>query len=407
VSVAAAPGPGAAETGTASLGHGATVLISAGDASGDIHAARLVRALRERLPGARFLGLGGIELEKEGVELVVHQRDVAVAGLFEVASALPRIVNAWRTLRRCARALRPDLAILVDTPDFNLPLARRLKRDGVPVLYYVGPQVWAWRRGRVHKIARRVDRLAVIFPFEVDFYRPTALRVDFVGHPLVERMAEARGRLERGAARRALGLDPDGPVFALLPGSRRNEIENMLPLFLETASVVHARDPRAAFVLPAAPTLSRDWLEAKVAASGLPSLLRLEVVEGKTYEAVSACDVALTMPGTVNLEVALLDRPQVAAARLNALTWPIARRLVQVAWVTLPNLIAQAPVIPEFLQHDATPERLAEALLGLVAGPARERQLEALARVRERLGPGGAAERTAEIACGMVRGNTG
>ncbi|HKJ24628.1 MAG TPA: lipid-A-disaccharide synthase, partial [Myxococcota bacterium] len=383
------------------------VLISVGDASGDLHAARLVRALRERMPGARFLGLGGLEMEKEGVEIVVHQRDVAVAGLFEVAGALPKILGAWRTLRRSARALRPDLAILVDTPDFNLPLARRLKRDGVPVLYFIGPQVWAWRRGRIHKIARRVDRLAVIFPFEVDFYRPTGLLVDFVGHPLVERMAEARARHDRAADRRALGLDPDGPVIALLPGSRRNEIENMLPLFLETASVVHARDPRAAFVLAVAPTLSRAWLDQKIAAAGLPSLLRIEVVEGKTYDAVSACDVALAMPGTVNLEVALLDRPQVAAVRVNPLTYRIALRLLQVPWVTLPNLIAQAPVIPEFWQHEAEPERLADALLALVSGPERERQLEALARVREQLGAGGAAERTAQIACEMIRGTAG
>lgn len=383
---------------------GTHVLISAGDASGDIHAARLVRALRQRLPEARFFGLGGVEMEKEGVELVVEQRDVAVAGLLEVAGALPKILGAWRTLRRNARERRPDLAILVDTPDFNLPLARRLKRDGVPVLYFIGPQVWAWRRGRVHKIARRVDRLAVIFPFEVDFYRPTGLRVDFVGHPLVERMQEARGRHERGADRRALGLEPDVPVITLLPGSRRNEIENMLPLFLETASVVHARDPRVAFVLPVAPTLPRAWLDEKIAAAGLPSLLRLEVVEGKTYDAVSACDVALAMPGTVNLEVSLLGRPQVAAVRVNPVTYRIAMRLLQVPWVTLPNLIAQAPVIPEFWQDEAEPGRLAEALLGLVSGPEREKQLEAVARVRERLGPGGAAERTAEIACEMIRG---
>ena len=272
------------------------------------------------------------------------------------------------------------------------------------MLYFIGPQVWAWRRGRVHKIARRVDRLAVIFPFEVDFYRPTGLKVDFVGHPLVERMQEARARHDRDADRHALGLDPDAPVITLLPGSRRNEIENMLPLFLETASVVHARDPSVAFVLPVAPTLPRAWLDEKIASAGIPSLLRLEVVEGKTYDAVSACDVALAMPGTVNLEVSLLGRPQVAAVRVGPVTYPIAKRLLQVPWVTLPNLIAQAPVIPEFWQDEAEPGRLAEALLGLVSGPEREKQLEAVERVRERLGPGGAAERTAEIACEMIRG---
>lgn len=382
-----------------------TVLVSAGDASGDIHAASFVRALRARLPGVRFLGLGGVEMEKEGVELVVSQREIAVAGLLEVAGGLRKILRAWQALGRALREERPDLVVLVDTPDFNLPIARRAKRAGIPVLYYIGPQVWAWRQRRVHKIARRVDRLAVIFPFEPDFYRPTGLRVDFVGHPLVERMAQAMERHDRAADRRALGLDADAPVMALLPGSRRNEIDNVLPLFLETARAVHARDPRVAFVLPVAPTLQRDWVDQKVGAARLPSLLRLEVVEGKTYEAVCACDVALAMPGTVNLEVALMGRPQVAAARVHALTYQIALRLVRVPWFTLPNLIAQAPVIPEFVQDQAQPEALAEALLALLAGPARDAQLEDLAHVRERLGSGGAAERTAEIACDMIRGS--
>jgi lipid-A-disaccharide synthase len=378
-------------------------MISAGDASGDIHAAALVRALRERMPDARFLGLGGVEMEKEGVDLVVHQREIAVAGLLEVVGALPKILGALGRLARAAREVRPDLLILVDTPDFNLPLARRVRRAGVPVLYFIGPQVWAWRQGRVYKIARRVDRMAVIFPFEVAFYRPTGLKVDFVGHPLVERMEEAAARLDRDADRRRFDLDPDGPVVTLLPGSRHNEIENMLPLFLETAAAVHARDPRVAFLLPVAPTLARNAVEARIAEARLPSLMRLEVVEGRTYEAVSACDVALTMPGTVNLEVALLRRPQVAAARLNRITWHLALQLVQISSVTLPNLIAGRIVVPEFLQGEARPDRLADTLLGLIEGPEREAQLAALEEVREKLGRGGAPARTAEIACEMIR----
>lgn len=382
-----------------------TVLVSAGDASGDIHAAAFVRALREQIPDARFLGLGGVEMEKAGVEILVHQREIAVAGIFAVAGALRKIFGAWRVLGRHVRLLRPDLVVLVDTPDFNLPVARRAKRAGIPVLYYIGPQVWAWRRGRVRKIARRVDRLAVIFPFEVDFYRPTGLPVDFVGHPLVERMADARERHDRDADRRTLGLATDRPVMTLLPGSRRNEVGNMLPLFLATACAVHARDPRVAFVLPVAPTLDRELIAQEVRAADLPSLLDLHVVEGRTYEAISAGDVALAMPGTVNLEVALLQRPQVAAVRLGTVTAQIARRLVRLRWVTLPNLIAQDDVIPEYWQQDATPDVLADALLELVEGPPRERQLEALERVRERLGPGGAALQTARIASEMIRGN--
>jgi len=382
-----------------------TVLVSAGDASGDVHAAALVRALRERLSGARFLGLGGVEMEKAGVELIVPQSEIAVAGLFEVAGGLRKVFRAWRTLRRALRETRPDLLVVVDTPDFNLPVARSARRAGVPVLYYIAPQVWAWRRGRVRKIARRVDRMAVIFPFEVDFYRGTGLGVDFVGHPLVERMARAMADHDKASDRATLGLDPARPVIALLPGSRRNEIANVLPLFLETARAVHARDPRVAFVVAVAPTLPPAWVEERVRAARLPALLRLDLVAGQTYEAVCACDAALAMPGTVNLEVALMGRPQVAAVRLHPITWWIARRLVKVPWVTLPNLVARAPVVPEFLQDEARPERLAESLLALLSGPARERQLEALAGVRERLGTGGAAERTADIACEMIRGS--
>ncbi len=383
-----------------------TVFVCAGDASGDIHAAGFVRAFREREPGARFIGLGGVEMEKAGVELLVHQREIAVAGFFAVLGALSKIFAAWRRLGQHLRLLRPDLVVLIDSPDFNLPLARRAKKAGIPVLYYIGPQVWAWRRGRVRKIARRVDRLAVIFPFEVEFYRSTGLQVDFVGHPLVERMAEARERHGREADRNTLGLPLDRPVITLLPGSRRNEIENMLPLFLETARAVHARDPRVVFVLPVAPTLDPAEIAARVAAAGLPSLLRLEVVEGQAYEAISAGDVALAMPGTVNLEVALLRRPQVAAVRVGAVTWAIANRLVRLDSVTLPNLIAGEPVIPEYLQADAEPEALADALLGLLSGPERERQLDALDRLRESLGPGGAAAHTAAIAREMT-GRTG
>lgn len=381
-----------------------TIFVSAGDASGDIHAAAFVSALRAQLPGARFLGLGGVEMEKAGVEIVVHQKEIAVAGFFAVVGALRKIFAAWRLLGRQIRQLRPDLVVLVDTPDFNLPIARRAKAAGIPVLYYIGPQVWAWRRGRIHKIARRVDRLAVIFPFEPDFYRPTGLPVEFVGHPLVERMAAARERHSRDADRRTLGLPPDRPVVTLLPGSRRNEIGNMLPLFLETARAVHARDPRVVFVLPVAPTLDRAAIEVFVREAALPTLLRLEIVEGHTYEAISAGDVALAMPGTVNLEVALLRRPQVAAVRLGPVTYQIAIRLVRLKWVTLPNLVAQEAVIPEYWQDDADPETLADALLDLVSGPARERQLEALDGVRGRLGAGGAAERTARIAREMILG---
>lgn len=384
-----------------------TFFLSAGDASGELHAAALVEALRARAPGARFLGLGGAAMEKAGVELVVHQREIAVGGLVEVARDLGRVVGAWRRLGLALRGARPDLVVLVDSPDFNIPLARRAKRLGLPVLYYVSPQVWAWRRGRIRKIARRVDRMAVIFPFETEVYAGTGLRVDFVGHPLVERLAALRERGSREDWRRALGLDLEGPWVVLLPGSRRNEVRDTLPLQLAVARAVHARDPRVRFVVAVAPSIPRAAVEAGIAAARLPSLLAVHVIEDRTYEVVRAADVALAKPGTVTVEVCVLGTPLVVAARAHPLTAAIMRRLVKVPSFTMPNLIAGRTVVPEFLQEEARPEAVAEAVLERLEGPVREAQLRDLAQVRERLGRGGAAARAAAIAMEMVDGTGG
>jgi lipid-A-disaccharide synthase len=380
------------------------VLISAGDASGELHAAALAEELRRRAPGVRLFGLGGPAMEKAGVELVVPQHELAVGGLVEVLVDLPRIVSAWRRMTRALVESRPDLVILVDSPDFNLPFAKRAKKLGVPVLYYVSPQVWAWRRGRIRKIAARVDRLAVIFPFEPAVYAGTGLAVDFVGHPLLDRLAPLSPATDRAAARRALGLDPERPLVLLLPGSRRNEVKRTLPLQLAAATALHARDPRVGFAIAVAPSIAREAIDQALAGVRLPSLLDLTVLEGRTHEAIRAADVALAKPGTVTLEVALLGTPQVVTTRVNALSAWLIRRLVRVSSYTMPNLIAGRAVVPEFLQEDAEPARIAEALLGLLAGPAREAQLEALASLREALGGGGAAARAAGIAEEMTRG---
>jgi lipid-A-disaccharide synthase len=378
-----------------------TVLISAGDASGELHAAALVEELRRRHPGVRVLGLGGPAMEKAGVEVVVPQRELAVGLGVEVLRDLHRIVSAWRRMTRALADAKPDLVVLVDSPDFNLPFAKRAKRAGVPVLYYVSPQVWAWRRGRVRKIAARVDRLAVIFPFEPAVYEGTGLAVDFVGHPLVDRLAPLA---DRAAARRALGLDPERPLALLLPGSRRNEVRTTLPLQLAAAAALHARDPRVGFLVAVAPSIARRAIDEGIARSRLPALLDLTVIEGRTHEAIRAADVALAKPGTVTLEVALLGTPLVVTTRVNRFTAFLMRRLVRVPSYTMPNLIAGREVVPELLQEDADPARIAEALRALLAGPAREGQLAALAEVRAALGGGGAAARAAAIAEEMTRG---
>jgi lipid-A-disaccharide synthase len=374
------------------------ILVSAGDASGEAHAADLVRALGARLPDARFVGLGGPALEAAGVEVRVPLRDVAVGGLVEVLGHVPRVLAAWRSLEAAAREAPTDLAVLVDAPDLNLPLARRLRRAGVPILYYVAPQVWAWRRGRIGKIARRADRLAVIFPFEVEVFAGTGLPVDFVGHPLVDRMAEWSGRLDRARARAALGLDPERPLLLLLPGSRRNEVRAMLPLHLAVAASFRARVPGLAVALSLAPTVTRSDVTEVLGG------LDVTVVETQGYEAMAAADVALAKPGTATLELCLLGTPFAVAGRAHPLSAAIMRRLVRLPSWTLPNLLAGAPIVPEFLQEQARPERVAAALEELLAGPARALQQRRLAAVARALGAGGAAARAAAIAEEMIRG---
>lgn len=374
------------------------ILVCAGDASGDGHAADVVRALAVRVPNARFVGLGGPALEAAGVELRVPLRSVAIGGLIEVLGYVPRVLRAWQTLVSAAREAPTDLALLVDAPDLNLPLARRLRRAGVPILYYVSPQVWAWRRTRIRTIARRVDRLAVIFPFEVDLFAGTGLRVDFVGHPLVDRLAAVRAGLDRSEARASLGLDAARPVLVLLPGSRSNEVRAILPLHLAIAAALRARRPDLVTILALAPTV--DVADVTPLLGGVD----VRVVEGRGYTAMVAADVALAKPGTATLELCLLGTPFAVAGRVHPLSAAVMRRLVRLPSWTLPNLLAGGPVVPEFLQGRAQPERVAAALDGLLAGPARALQLRRLADVARTLGPGGAAERAAAIAEEMIRG---
>jgi lipid-A-disaccharide synthase len=380
-----------------------TLLLAAGDASGDLAAAEFVRAFRERRAGTRFAGMGGSEMEKAGVELAVHQRELAVGGLFELARSSRRIVSAWRRLAAALERERPDLVVLVDSSGFNLPFARRVRRrSGAPILYYVAPQVWAWRRGRIRKLASRVDRLAVIFPFEPQIYSQTALQVDFVGHPLVEKLGSVVRELDAEAARRELGLDSAIRWVALLPGSRRNEIRHQLPLQLETAGRLHARDPSVGFVLALAPSIPREMVGETVAAVGLSPDCRLELVSGQTYPAIRAAEVVLAKPGTATVEVALLERPMVVMGRANPITAAIVRRALTVSFLAMPNLIAGERIVPEFLQERARPDAMAEALAALLEGPAREEQLARLRQVARALGEGGSARRAAGIAEEML-----
>lgn len=379
------------------------VLVCAGDASGDAHSAEFLTALGDRVPSLSAFGLGGDALRRAGLELLVDQRELAVGGLVEALGAVRAASRALDTLASRAAHERPDLAILVDSPDLNLPLAKRMRRLQIPVLYYIAPQVWAWRTSRIRTLATRVSRLAVIFPFECDVFRGSGLPVDFVGHPLVDRMAAIRRDQSRESARERLGIDRDVTLVAMLPGSRRNEIASGLRLHLESAQCMKAARPDLQFAIPLAPTVATEQVDEEIARARLPADFPLRLVRGETYPLLVACDVAAIKPGTATIEATLLERPFVTLGRAHPVTAFAMRHLVRVPSFTMPNLIAGFPVVPEFLQENAVPERIAQALLSLLDDTTRTLQLARLRRVAAALGSGGAAERAADLAAQMIR----
>ena len=385
--------------GTTAPAAAARVLMIAGEASGDLHGADLLRALRMRVPHLEVFGIGGAGLRAAGMQTIVDAGDVATVGVVEAAAHLRQLYGVYRQLvRRLRETPPPDLCILIDFPEFNLRLARAAKRAGVPVLYYIGPQVWAWRRGRVRTIARRVDRLAVVFPFEPALYSGHECAVEFVGHPLLDRVAAGR---PRAATRAAHGFADDRPLVLLLPGSRRSEIERILPAMLDAVRML-AADASRQFVLGLAPTVSRDAVEALVAASGVP----VPVVAGQTYDLMAAADLAIVASGTATLECALLECPMVVVYRMAPLTYAIARMLVRgVQHIAMPNIVAGREIVPELIQHEADAPHMAATARAILETPGRRAAMVAdLRAVRAQLGRGGAAARAADIAVEMLAG---
>jgi lipid-A-disaccharide synthase len=372
------------------------ILLVAGEASGDLHGADLLHALSARVPDLEVFGIGAERLREAGMETVADASQVATVGVTEGVGRLSALVRAYRLLARRIREDPPDLCVLIDFPEFNLRLARLAKRAAVPVLYYIGPQVWAWRRGRVRKIARRVDRLAVVFPFEPDLYAARLPGVEFVGHPLLDRVRATRPREE---TLRIHGLDPTRRTVLLLPGSRRTEIDYLLPRLLEAVRLLGAAGEYQ-FPLALAHTLSRAEVEARVRAAGVP----VTVVEGDTYNLIAAADLALVTSGTATLECALLECPMVIVYRLGPLSYALARLLVRgVRWVGMPNIVAGRELVPELLQGRATGARIAAAAGAILDDDTRRAAIiEGLREVRRRLGRGGAAGRAADMAAEML-----
>jgi len=382
------------------------ILFSAGDVSGDLHGAALAARLRERRGDLELAGLGGRAMQAAGVELLASSDALAIGGLVEVLRALGAVRATRRALLEHARAHPPDLVVLIDSGGFNLPLARALRRScEAKILYFVAPQVWAWRRGRIRKLARRVDRAAVILPFEAEHYAGTGLTVDFVGHPLVDEFAvdgAAGSETKRSAARARLGVDAGARVVALMPGSRRNEVDAHLPMQLEAVARLRERWPDLRALVAVAPSIDRGRIDALVAAAPGEVGAAVRVVEGDSRGVLRAADAALLKPGTVTTEAMLLGVPMVVMARAHPLTAAVVRRLLRVPHLAMPNLVAGRRIVPEYWQEEATPGGLADALAGLLGGPEREAQLAALGDAAQRLGPGGAIDRAADVALSML-----
>jgi lipid-A-disaccharide synthase len=374
-----------------------TILLSAGEASSDMYAAQLAAALRKRT-GAQIFGMGGKRMAEAGVELVADYHEVAVVGIAEVLHKIPTVIGVQRRLAREAVRRNAKLAILVDSPGTHLGVARRVKNAGIPVGYFIGPQIWAWRPGRVRVVKRLVKRMVVIFPFEEEIYSEAGVPVSFVGHPLVDTV---RPRMSREQFASEHGLDPERPTVALLPGSRRSEITRNFPTILDAClQLATGRNAIEGiqFVHAAAPGLGSDFWNA----FSRPGL-SLKRVEGTTYDALNAADCAIVASGTATVEAALIGTPMVVVYRVAPATAMVLRYMLHTPAIGMVNLIARRRIAPELVQDGFTPEAVEREIRHLLESPsAREEAKTALAEMRAKLGPGGAIERAADIFAAML-----
>ncbi|MBN1848381.1 MAG: lipid-A-disaccharide synthase [Deltaproteobacteria bacterium] len=373
------------------------VLIVAGEASGDTHGANLVKALTRLSPDLQVKGIGGKHMAEAGVEIIVSASDMAVVGLTEVLTHLHIIIQAHRKLKLLLKYNRPNLLILIDYPEFNISLARLAKRYGVPVLYYISPQVWAWRQARVKKIARRVDRMAVILPFEKDFYNKRGMIVDFVGHPLLDSIPSLN---DKKIMLRELGLKKQYPIIGLLPGSRNEEVSGLLPLMIDAIDILSPHYRNIQCILPLASTISPDLIQRILQKSSIP----VTVSQKNIYGILSVCDIALVTSGTATLETAVMNVPMVIIYKVSPISYWIGKRVIQVPHVGLPNLVAGKMIVPELIQAEVTPHRIAQETQDILNDDQRKTHIiEQLQMVTEKLGTGGASEKTARIAIEMMR----
>lgn len=371
-------------------------MIVAGEASGDLHGSNLVKEALRKNPGLSFFGMGGPKMREAGVTTLIDSSEMAVVGLIEVISHFPVIYRAFSTLKKIIRTDPPDLLILIDYPDFNLHLAKVAKSAGVRVLYYISPQIWAWRVGRVKKIAKLVDRMAVVFPFEVPFYEKGGVPVTFVGHPLVDIVHPTMTRAE---AQASFGLDPAKRTVGLFPGSRKGEIRNLSATILEAATLLKKHFPDLQFILPLASSLTNEDIAPFLKSSSLD----IRVIEEKVYDVMQVCDAIITVSGTVTLEAALMGAPMVIIYRVSPFTYAVGKRLIKVDHIGICNIVAGERVVRELIQDDAEPAWIATEIARILTDNDYAQEMRAkLAGIRAKLGSSGASERAARLAEDLI-----
>jgi len=366
------------------------ILISAGEASGDLHAAALTKALLALEPTAEIYGMGGDALRAAGGEVVFDIKDHGVMGTVEVLRKLPQLYKLKKDFRKLMENRRPDCFVTIDYPDFNMRIAAMAKEMGIPILSYIAPSAWVWRRGRAKDVAKLVNKVASIFPFEYDVYKEAGADVEFVGHPLVDIVKPHISEVE---ARIKAGKRENHPLVLLLPGSRIKEIKNMLPTMLKALKIIKAKKPGVDFVVPRASTIPLSMLKEIIAVAGV----EVKIVEGDTYDVMNVADVALATSGTVTLEAALCGLPSVICYKTSAITVAIARCLVRIPYIGLPNIVAGRQILPELIQETMTPDNMAKEVLNFLEPSEYVRIRKELRDVVKKLGTPGAVERVARL----------
>jgi lipid-A-disaccharide synthase len=372
------------------------ILLVAGEVSGDLHGSHLVEAIQRIEPEVQFSGVGGEGLERRGVKLLYPAHSLSVVGITEVFVKLRTILKALRGLKRSLQREKPDLVILIDFPEFNLRLAKIARRRGIPILYYISPQVWAWRPKRIRLIAQLVRKMVVLFPFEVPLYEAAGVDVEWVGHPLLDIV---KPTLPKEKAFQQFGLDPKQRTIGLLPGSRSHEVERLLPPLLASAHLLQKEIPDLQFVIPLAPGLPKTILSSRMKNISVP----VKVVEGFTYDVMNLSDLLITASGTATLEGAILGKPMIIIYKVSFPSYWIGRAVIRVDHIGLVNLVAEKEIAPELIQKDVHPQRIADEALRILRDPILSRKMsESMGEVCQKLGKPGAAQRAARIVTSLL-----